>query len=88
MDPFESVSGMENIYALLLEHSDPDYEDQYYAECHAFDGLEYENALLRYENAIKRRRNLSILYGSCIVVLTGIYFKRSDRKGDKKESYS
>lgn len=87
-DPFESVSGMENIDALLLEHSDPDYSDQYYAECFASDDLEYENALLRYENAIKRRRNLSILYGSCIVVLTGIYFKRSDRKGDKKESYS
>lgn len=87
MAPFESVSGMENIYALLLEHSDPDYEDQYYAECHAFDALEYENALLRYENAIKRRRNLSILYCGCMVVLTGIYFKRSDRKGDKNASY-
>ena len=87
-DPFESVSGMENIDALLLEHSDPDYSDQYYAECFASDDLEYENALLRYENAIKRRRNLSILYGSCIVVLTGIYFKLSDRKGDKNESYS
>ena len=56
-------SGMENIYALLLEHSDPDYSDQYYAECFASDDLEYENALLRYENAIKRRRNLSPLKG-------------------------
>lgn len=66
--PLEKAASLEELCALLLERSDPDYEDRYFQHQRELEQATYRTALVR-------RRNLTALYAICISILLRIYLK-------------